>query len=112
MAEPSCVHVKVDVLAIDPANYAGKLVCVSGFLGQMVPYGEEEAGLYGTRDQALSRRAPAYLHIGIRLTVDLQTQLARRSGEQAVAIGTFDFDRAAGRKQVRPSHRPAFLRVP
>jgi hypothetical protein len=74
-------------------KYAGKQVCVSGFLGQMVPYGEDQAELFATREQALSRRAPVYLHVGFRLTLKLQPLLAKHSGERAMAVGTFDFDR-------------------
>ena len=92
VAAQTCEHVTVGTLAESPREYEGRTVCVSGYLGRMVPYGEEDAELFSTREQAEAKRADYYLHIGLRLTLDLQPKLAAHGLESVVASGVFHVD--------------------
>lgn len=67
-------------------------ICASGFLGAMVPYGEDDAELYSTIAEAKSKRADYDVHIGLPLTIKLLEALSRYSAQPVRVEGIFDFD--------------------
>jgi hypothetical protein len=87
-----CKQVTVENLWNDPWPYAGKRICVSGFLGRMVPYGEDSADLFATKEEASLRQSERYVTISLLLSLKAQEELAGYSGRLLVVVGTFKFD--------------------
>ena len=87
---PGCVQVSIQELSAEPNRYEGRHVCVSGFFGWIVPYGETRFELFATREQAESGLADTLLGLGIRWDVMLQAELARHSAEFVRVEGIFE----------------------
>jgi hypothetical protein len=79
-------------LGADPASYNGRHVCVSGFFGRIVPYGETDFELFATKEEAESGRGDFFLGLGVRWDVMLQARLSRHSAEFARVEGIFEHD--------------------
>lgn len=87
-----CVATTIEDLARNPGQYDRRRICVAGFLGRMVPYGETSAELFATRQQAESIQADVYLELGVPLDLRRQEILSRYSGQPARVEGIFEFD--------------------
>lgn len=87
-----CERVSVQQLWDNPWPYGEKRVCVSGYLGHMIPYGEESADLFATAEDAKLRQSVRYVTLSVPLTIDAQEELARYSDTKLDAVGTFHFD--------------------
>lgn len=88
-----CEQVSIEELWNNPAPHAEKRICVSGYLGHMVPYGEESADLFSSAEQAKSRQSDHYITLSLPLTMKAQEELASYSDRKLDAVGTFHFDR-------------------
>lgn len=115
-APPSCLGATVDQLWDEPSRFDGRRVCVAGFLGRMVAYGEDSAELYGSKDDAEERHTPRFLVLGLPLTLSRQAQLPQHSTQLVLAWGVFAFEPSCVMQSGRipagcRSYRPARLRV-
>jgi hypothetical protein len=87
-----CTAASIDDLWANPGAYRGRRVCVSGFLGRMVPYGEDRPDLYATPEEAQTRHAERYVTIGVPMTIASQEALSRRAVQPVRVEGVFEFD--------------------
>lgn len=87
-----CISTTIEGLAHRPREYSGRRVCVSGFLGQMVPYGEDSAKLYATREEAAATHAEYYVALSLPWSIQMQEALSRHSLEPLQVEGVFEFD--------------------
>ncbi len=83
----------VDQLALNSLTLNNRPICVEGYLGEMVPFGEDAVEIFATRRQAKEKRAEYYVHIGVRLTPELQPRFAARALERIQARGIFETDK-------------------
>lgn len=88
----SCDQVIMEQLWNTPWAFGGRRVCVEGYLGQMVPYGEDSAELFETRAEAVSRHADRYITILVPMTADNQERLASVSLSRVRVEGVFEFN--------------------
>jgi hypothetical protein len=88
----TCVRVTIAELAANPARFGGRRICVSGYFGRVIPYGETSTELFATNEEAESGRAEAYLELGVRLNVTVQERLSHHSGEFVNVDGFFEYD--------------------
>lgn len=91
-ALPRCEEASIEDLWNRPWAHSGKRVCVEGFLGQMVPHGEETAELFATAAEAASRHSDHKLTLDVLLSPENQELLARHSGAHLRVMGTFEFN--------------------
>jgi hypothetical protein len=89
----ACIRTTIAALGADPGRYDGRRVCVSGYFGRIVPYGETSFELFATRPEAEAARADFFLGLGIRWDVMLQERLSRHSANFARVEGIFEHDR-------------------
>jgi hypothetical protein len=91
-ARASCLAASVEKLRADPGRYSRKPICLTGYLGPMVAYGEASARLFSTPEAA--RNTPSdYLAIGVPMTLLSQERLARYSSQKIEVRGIFHYDR-------------------
>jgi hypothetical protein len=90
--EPGCTSAAIDDLWANPSAYQRRRVCVSGFLGRMVPYGEDRPDLYSTREEAETRHSDRYVTIGVPMTISSQESLSRHSAQPLRVQGVFEYD--------------------
>ena len=88
----ACVRATIADLWNDPSPYAGKRLCVSGFLGRMVRYGEDSADLFETKEDAGPRHSEHYVTISLPLTIAAQEELSGYALRKLIVVGTFEFD--------------------
>jgi hypothetical protein len=88
----ACVETTIRALAANPIAYEGRRVCVSGFFGRIVPYGETSFELFATTTEAETRHAGLFLDLGVRWDARLQERLSRHSAEGARVEGIFEHD--------------------
>lgn len=88
----ACLVTTIAALGVDPGRYEGRRICVSGFFGRIVPYGETNFELFTTRQQAEQQQADLFLDLNIRWEVRLQAELSRHSSEFARVEGIFEHD--------------------
>jgi hypothetical protein len=84
-----CVETTVGELWRDPKPFVGRKVCLSGFLGRMVPYGEDSPKLYATPDEAEATKLERFATLGISLTIPVQERLSRYSAQPLRVEGVF-----------------------
>jgi hypothetical protein len=89
-----CERVTIAELWSNPWPYAGRRVCISGYLGRMVSYGEDSLDLFASKEDAAERHSPQYLSLGVQMTLLAQKELASYSERRLTAVGTFEFDEA------------------
>lgn len=87
-----CTPAAIDDLWANPRAYARRRVCVSGYLGRMVPYGEDSPKLYSTSEEAETTRSERYVTIGVPMTITSQEELSRHSVRPLRVQGVFEFD--------------------
>lgn len=87
----SCLEATVEMLESAPHSYEGRQVCITGFFGSMVPYGEDTPKLYATVQEAtaLSSR---YVRLYLPFEGNTQERLSRYSAQAARARGVFHFE--------------------
>ncbi|HEX8669083.1 MAG TPA: hypothetical protein VF727_12020 [Allosphingosinicella sp.] len=90
--ESRCPSPSIQQLSIAPAEFAGRRVCVSGFLARMPEYGESSAELYATEEEAKEASGSTYVTIGVPITIHSQQQLARHSARPIRVDGVFGYD--------------------
>ena len=88
----TCQRVTIERLWENPGPYGGKTLCLSGFLGRMVAYGEDSADLFATREEAKTRDSEHYVTISLPLTMKVQEELAKYSERKLDVAGIFQFD--------------------
>lgn len=88
----SCALATIDQLWMDPGAYQRRRICLVGFLGRMVAYGEDSPKLYATRDEAENTESERFVTIGIPMSVQIQERLSRHSVQPLRAEGVFEFD--------------------
>lgn len=103
-----CRAVSIYDLWNQPWEYDGMRVCVEGYLGQMVPHGEDSLDLYRTDAEALDRFSQQFVSIGLPMTLALQERLASTGLRHAMVVGTFTFDERCWPD--RESGRPTIYR--
>jgi hypothetical protein len=91
-ARSNCRQVTIDELWNNPWPYRDQRVCLSGFLGRMVPYGEDSPDLFATRQAAADRLSRQYLSLGVQMSLLVQKELAAKSERKFDVVGTFEFD--------------------
>jgi hypothetical protein len=91
-ATSGCRRVTIDELWTNPWPYEDQRVCLSGFLGRMVPYGEDSPDLFATKQAAADRHSVQYLKLGIRMSMPVQEKLASFSERMLDVVGIFEFD--------------------
>src|ERR1044071_2773129 len=74
-----CAKATISGLWKDPWPYAGKRVCVSGYLVRMIPYGEEDVEFVPSQIRAKEKPSKEYLRIGVQLTMSAQIELSKYS---------------------------------
>jgi len=87
-----CIEVTIDELWRNPPEFEGRRVCVSGFLGRMVRYGEASPELFATRRDAASTFSDRRIVIGIRFTIPVQERLSRHSLHPLRVEGVFELE--------------------
>lgn len=87
-----CLTVTADDLWRNPPQFVGKRVCLFGYLGRMVPYGEASPEVFSTREDAESTYSDRRVTLGIPFTIPVQERLSRRSGQQLRAEGVFELE--------------------
>jgi hypothetical protein len=87
-----CALATVSDLRRSPEVYTGHIVCVTGFLGQLVEYGEDSPDIYATREQAISRFTDDYVTLGVRFDVQTQKRLYRYSTRRMTVRGRLVVD--------------------
>jgi len=91
-ARSGCTAATIDDLWNDPRAFDGRIVCVSGFLRRMVPYGEETAEIFRTPEEAEDTHSQHRLHIGVRMSMRDQARISRYSMHPVRVRGRFEFD--------------------
>jgi hypothetical protein len=85
-----CQEITVEQLWLAPRSFAGDRVCVTGFLGSMVAYGEESAELFATREAAEARTSEHYITVSAPMGGPEQVELAGLSGQPLTIVGKFE----------------------
>lgn len=88
----SCVRATIDELGRNPGQYGGTRVCLSGFFGRMIPYGETSAELFATKEQAETIHADYYVELEVELDLRTQERLSHYSAQPVQVEGIFEFD--------------------
>jgi hypothetical protein len=96
----SCALVTIDDLWRDPPRFEGRRVCVTGFLGQLIPYGEATPELFRTRAEAESTHSDHRVVLGLPFTLLVQERLSRYSLRPLRAEGVFNLE-----SECRPTKR-------
>lgn len=78
-AEGKCIATTVGEIWHNPKPFAGRRVCLSGYFGRIVPYGEDSPKLYATPEEADATRLERFVTLGIPFTIPVQERLARYS---------------------------------
>lgn len=79
LTEGKCIATTVGEVWHNPQPFAGRRVCLSGYLGRIVPYGEDSPKLYATPDEAEATRLERFVTLGIPFTIPVQERLSRYS---------------------------------
>ena len=87
-----CTAVTIDQLWRTPPSFEGRRVCVSGFLGDLIPYGEASPQLFATREEAQRAYSNRYLTIGIPFTMQVQERLSHHSVQPLEVEGVFTLE--------------------
>lgn len=88
----TCVTVTIDDLWRNPPRFLGRRVCVSGFLGWMIPYGEATPELFSTREDAESTHSDRRIVLGLPFTLQVQERLSRHSLQPLQVEGRFQLE--------------------
>ena len=87
-----CVDVTIDSLWNHPVEFSNRRICVVGFLGRMVPFGEDSPKLFATAEEAETNSSEHYITIGVRMTIPSQEMLSRHSVQPLRVEGIFGYD--------------------
>jgi hypothetical protein len=90
----ACIRVTLNELNTSPRRYGGRLVCVEGFLADMIPFGEEITRLTRLPHPLRGAAKVPFLDVRWRWSVVGQARLARFSGSEIVARGIFHFNQS------------------
>src|SRR3954471_12627703 len=81
-ASAKCIKARVERLWRNPTRFLGQRVCVSGFLGRMVTYGEAAPELYSSKEDAESAYSEKRIVLGFPFNVRVQERLSLYSAQR------------------------------
>jgi hypothetical protein len=87
-----CTTTTIDQLWRNPPQFEGRRICVSGFLGRMVPFGEASPELFSTRAEAESTYSDRRIVLGLPFTLRVQERLSRYSLQPLQVEGVFQLE--------------------
>jgi hypothetical protein len=87
-----CKQTTILDLWSNPWPYKGQRVCLTGFLGRMVKYGEDGPDLFATKAEAANRKSRQFLSLGVPMDLLVQKDLALNSERKLDVVGVFEFD--------------------
>ena len=90
--QSQCLTVTIEQVRHNPPEFEGRRICLSGFLGRMIPYGEATPELYSTREDAQSTYSDRRVVLGVTFTVPVQERLSRHSLEPLRVEGIFELE--------------------
>jgi hypothetical protein len=89
-----CIDATVERLWRNPTRFVGRRVCVSGFLGRMIPYGEAAPELYPTKEDAEVAFSEKKIVLGFPFNVRVQERLSPYSARRLHVNGVFMLESA------------------
>jgi hypothetical protein len=91
-SKESCISTTIDALWRNPPEFENRRVCVSGFLGRLVPYGEATPEIFSTKEDAEPAFSDRRVVLGLPFTLEVQERLSRYSVQPLRVEGVFQLE--------------------
>lgn len=91
-----CITTNIGDLWRDPKRFTNKRVCLSGYLGRMVAYGEDSPKIYATESEAQATKLERFATLGIPFTIPVQERLSRYALRKVQVEGIVELEFPCG----------------
>lgn len=91
-ARQACIRTTINEIWYNPKKFTKQRICISGYLGKMVKFGEDSPKIYTTVEEARELRLHRFATLGIPFTTANQERLSQRSLKEVQVEGVLELE--------------------